>query len=789
MTAVWMFFRAELRRRWRTWLLLALVAGLVGGLVIAVAAGARRTDAAYPALVAWSRPADDLISLTSTEGPTFASVQAAAVARLPQVTDTEDATAFSVLEPAVVTVEVPTAGPVPTRLWRRKLLAGRLPDPSQPDQADVSFTVAQSQHVAVGATLRTVLLGATGKPVAFRFRVVGIDATPSEFPPQFGTGVDVVWATPAFARRYGRELLSSPGIAVWLRRGGAQVPVIEREITRLSGKAVSDYPLGPQAANTEHSIHEQAVALWLLAGLLALIGLLVLGQLLARLILVESSGYGALRAVGMNRAQLAMVGLIKATIIGAAGAVFAVLFALAASPLFPVGLAAIAEPHPGFDADWLVTGLGLLGVVLAAGCCAAWPAWHTAAMASRRPAGSTPGGRPASSVITRGVQPVSAAMGIRLALRRGAGQTALPVPSTIAAAAIGVTALAGAMVFGASLSTLLNTPRLYGVTWDAIVGSVQFDDLGPAAASIARDPQIAEWSTTYTGVPLEIRGVDVSAVTAGRPAGGLLAATPLQGPAPDQPGDIVLGVRTLAAIHAHVGETVEVSLAGFRQRFPRKITGTAIFPDVADTAELGTGAELTAAGLRGLAPPSLSIPPFTAVMVRFRPGVSQQSGIDALAARIDRLGPFQVMAPSSPAGLVNFGQTQALPLLLGLSLAGLALLTVTHLLLTSARRRRRDLAVLRAIGFTRGQVRATVTWQAVALTGVALVIGIPAGILCGRVAWRIFTDQIGILPVVDVPLLSLVVVVALAMVLAVSIAAIPGESAARIRPADVLRSE
>jgi hypothetical protein len=627
MTAVWMFFRAELRRRWRSWLVLALVAGLVGGLVTAVAAGARRTDAAYPALVAWSRSPNDLISLTSTQGPTFASVQAAAVTRLPQVTDAAELTSFSALEPAVVTVEAPTDGQVPTRLWRRKLLAGRLPDPSQPDQADISFTVAESQHVTVGATLRTALLGATGKPVPFRFRVVGIDATPSEFPPQFGTGIDLVWATPAFARQYGRELLSSPGIAVWLRRGATQVPAIDREITRLSGKAVSDYPLGPQAANTEHSIHEQAVALWLLAGLLALIGLLVLGQLLARLILMESSSYGALRAVGMNRAQLATTGVTKAVVIGAAGAVFAVLFAIAASPLFPVGLAATAEP-----------------------------------------------------------------------------------------------------------------------------------------------------------------GTD-DAVTAGRQAGGLLAATPLQGPAPGQPGDIVLGVRTLAAIHAHVGETVEVSLAGFRQRFPRKITGTAIFPEVADTAELGTGAELTAAGLRGLAPPSLSIPPFTAVMVRFRPGVSQQSGIDALAARIDRLGPFQVMAPSSPAGLVNFGQTQALPVLLGLSLAGLALLTVTHLLLTSARRRRRDLAVLRVIGFTSGQVRATVTWQAVVLTGVALVIGIPAGILCGRLAWRISAGQIGILPVVDVPLLPLVALVSLALVLVVSMAAVPGQLAVRIRPADVLRAE
>src|SRR6202050_3778044 len=48
MTAVWMFFRAELRRRWRSWLVLALVAGLVGGLVTAVAAGARRPRAPFP---------------------------------------------------------------------------------------------------------------------------------------------------------------------------------------------------------------------------------------------------------------------------------------------------------------------------------------------------------------------------------------------------------------------------------------------------------------------------------------------------------------------------------------------------------------------------------------------------------------------------------------------------------------------------------------------------------------------------------------------------------------------
>lgn len=71
--------------------------------------------------------------------------------------------------------------------------------------------------------------------------------------------------------------------------------------------------------------------------------------------------------------------------------------------------------------------------------------------------------------------------------------------------------------------------------------------------------------------------------------------------------------------------------------------------------------------------------------------------------------------------------------------------------MTSVRRWRRDLAILRTIGFTRAQTRRTVTWQAATLGGTALVIGVPLGILGGRLAWQALAHQLGILPVVDVP--------------------------------------
>ena len=68
MTVVALLVRAGLRARWRTWLVLAVLTGLAGGLVTAVAAGARRTDAAYPALVAWSEAPDDLVSVGTGSG-------------------------------------------------------------------------------------------------------------------------------------------------------------------------------------------------------------------------------------------------------------------------------------------------------------------------------------------------------------------------------------------------------------------------------------------------------------------------------------------------------------------------------------------------------------------------------------------------------------------------------------------------------------------------------------------------------------------------------------------------
>ena len=56
--------------------------------------------------------------------------------------------------------------------------------------------------------------------------------------------------------------------------------------------------------------------------------------------------------------------MVTGPLIAAGGAAVAVGVAVLASPLMPLGLARIAEPDPGFAADWLVLGVGAAATVL-----------------------------------------------------------------------------------------------------------------------------------------------------------------------------------------------------------------------------------------------------------------------------------------------------------------------------------------------------------------------------------------------------------------------------------------
>jgi len=147
-----------------------------------------------------------------------------------------------------------------------------------------------------------------------------------------------------------------------------------------------------------------------------------------------------------------------------------------------------------------------------------------------------------------------------------------------------------------------------------------------------------------------------------------------------------------------------------------------------------------------------------------------------------------VLTPAAvPTDLVNFGQAVNLPALLGATLALFGAAALAHLLFVTVARRRREVAVLKVIGFVRMQVGAAVCWQSAAIAIVGIVLGVPIGIAAGRVIWRAFASNLGVVPV-DIAPLRLVMLFAVGVLAAGGLLAlVPAMLAARTRPADALR--
>ena len=80
----------------------------------------------------------------------------------------------------------------------------------------------------------------------------------------------------------------------------------------------------------------------------------------------------------MTPNQLVGVAMLRTAAIGVAGAVIAIVFAVALSPLTPIGLARLVEPNPGIAFDGVVLGLGAVILVALVPLLAALPAWRAA---------------------------------------------------------------------------------------------------------------------------------------------------------------------------------------------------------------------------------------------------------------------------------------------------------------------------------------------------------------------------------------------------------------------------
>jgi ABC-type lipoprotein release transport system permease subunit len=373
-----------------------------------------------------------------------------------------------------------------------------------------------------------------------------------------------------------------------------------------------------------------------------------------------------------------------------------------------------------------------------------------------------------------------------MALDPGAGRTAVPVRTTVFGAAITLVALASALAFGASLTRLENTPALSGQTWDTLifVGGTPTKQGSPAQRLVAaadRSPAVAAYSLGSI-FSAKAGGSQVTAEVLDPQRGDITPAL-IEGRLPQAENEVALGTQTMQDAKTHIGGFVTMSAEGGPQRM--RVVGRIAMPNLFFSfTRPGQGAAMTKTAAERIAPRQNT--GGTGLFLRFAPGAD----VPAFESSLKKVDPHIFVVPQlQSAQLSSLNEIGRYPLILAGILALMAIATLGHTLITSIRRRRHDLAILKTLGFVRGQVSATVAWQATTFGVAALVIGIPIGVIAGRWGWNVFADHLGVVPDAVLPAIALLVIAPATIVVANLLALVPGRIASRLRPATVLRTE
>jgi hypothetical protein len=832
----WYRFRVTFRRRWGGYMALALLIGLVGGVAMGSLAAARRTDASYPGFLASTNPSDLVVQPFTS--PAYSPGFVRQLARLPHVAGAAAAVPLTAatLTPSgrpatVLLAHVQLAATVggPDGLYsgqdRVTITAGRRPDPARADEVVATQGAAAGLHLHIGSRLPVGLIGSSGSSRGrVDLTVVGIGVLNTQV---LQDSVDAgrtgfLLGTPALAREFAACCASGMDVGLRLDGGSRYDTAVGREYNHLlatssyispGGSELYVYVTSAIEAEAQRSIRPEAIALGVF-GLIAGLAALIIGtQSISRQLRAGADDTAALRALGAGPAMIMADGLPGIVAAVATGALLAGVVAAALSPFSLFGPVREVEPGRGVYLDWAVLGLGALGLTLVLGGVAAIIAYrqvpHRAAARDQAREHTPAAGRAA---VAAGL-PVAGVEGLRLALEAGRGRTAVPVRSVLAGAVLAMTVVTATLTFGASLTTLVSHPALYGWNFDYALYAVQGWGSVPvrwAGPLLARDRLVAA-TTGVVFATVQVDGQTIPAMAA--PTRPAVAPHILSGHGLDSSHEVVLGPATLAQLHQRVGGIVTLASGSFRARLT--IAGTAVMPAIGGVLSvhpsMSTGALFSAAVLpeeAGSGPfgPFLSGP--NAILVRLRSGVSQTAGLRSMQAIHTQLtaalnspralaaskgasiaDTIDLLPAQRPAEIVNYKSMGAMPAVLAGGLAAGAVAGLGLTLVASVRRRRRDFALLKTLGFTRRQLAAAVAWQSSAIAVTGLVVGVPLGIAAGRWLWLAFARELSAVPDPVVPAASIALTAVAAVVLANLIAALPGRAAARTPAAIVLRAE
>jgi hypothetical protein len=788
--------RTEARRHWAAWLVVAALVAVGSGAVMAGIAGIRRADTVAERLADASNRSD---AFTDSGYFYKARLNTRKIAELPQVA-TNARHKYMVVEgrtksgapiwpdesPDALTVYEQVGPPVWRSHDRPVVVSGRLPNPRSPNEVVVDAAAARILGVGVGdsfdlrfATRQFMgrLDHVTKKPFAFRHNPLTYPSGPLERLRVVGVaaGLDPgrITLSPGFYRRYDRGRLQAwvKEDAYALHGGADAVPGFQARVDALARGGFDFFYGADDTASVQAAVDFQTrmVSAVVIAGALAVLALIV--TLLARQTAAESRDWSLLRAVGVRRGQLVGLSASRGLLVGLVAAPPAVAVAVALSPLFPLGNAHVLEPSPGISVDpavMLAGALTLMGLCPVVAALVAWRISYRHA-ATERAAGDSRG-----FGIRLGRLPLTAFAGLRGALDRGASAR-ISTASTLVAAIVAVTAVSAALVVSASLAHLLANPPLYGQNWDLELGEGGSAQV-PTADWLQSNRVVTGFAKGATSISLQIEGAPVG-VQAMSPGRGRVTPTVARGRAPEHANEILLARQTMADLHARIGSWVTARRGPLSQRF--RVVGEGLLPPSSDNG-LGDGAAVTLLGLKALLPHAFA----SLFRVRLAPGTN----IEAWLRQLERDTHMVAFPPVPPPDVADTGRRRVIPYSIAAIAGVVAVVALAHALLTSVRERR-ELAILKTVGFVRSQLVMTVIWQGAAVGVIALLVGLPLGVAAGRWVWTFVTGYLGVLEVTVVPSLQVIAVIPAVLIAVVLVAAWPGRTAAHTRAARALRAE
>jgi ABC-type antimicrobial peptide transport system permease subunit len=808
-----------------------LLIGSVGGLAMASLAGARRTDSSFPTYLASTNPST-LGVFTRYDDPGVkidtgynAHLQKT-VAHLPLVTRSATAIIFDaninlngvkgIHYQGLAGESPPTIIGSPsgefTSMDRVSVIAGRMPNPRSLDEAVMNPQAAQQLGVRIGSVITMPFYtdkqsNSNSRPSQakiVRVKIVGVvvasrNVVESDID---SLGASAVIFSQALTRELAPQYSTGTETYLQIKGGTANAKRVLDEVYKVDPFS-KDLPselsdtLVPAA---QQAISPEAVALGVFGALAALSTLLIAALMIGRLLRARQEELEALRALGASRAMLMGDGMLSALLAVFAGSLLAVVVAVALSPLSPLGPVRPIYPHSGVAFDWTVLGFGVLVLVVVLGVMASAVAnREIGRITSRRFSGADRPEAPWLRSVANSGLPIAVVTGVRFALEPGRGRNVTPVRSAVLGTVLAVTVLVATVTFGASLDSLVSKPALYGWNWNyaMLAGFAGAEDLPghQIAKFLNEDHDVSAWSGVYFADSM-LDGQRVGTLVE-RP-GAAVAPPVLSGHGLEAANQVVLGTSTLSQLHKKVGDTVTFSNGQTKSR-TLTIVGTGTVPALSSGAELGQGAMIATSNF----PTALlnlqdaTIPGPNAILVRIKSGVTPAAAYASL-----RIVEHQVNAiPQArgltggivkllrPADIVNFRSMGTIPDVLAGGLAVGAVMALGLTLVASVRRRRRDLAMLKALGFTQRQLAASIAWQSTVAALIGCVVGIPLGIVVGRQLWDLFARSISAVPSPTVPILWVVLVGVGALLFANLVAALPGRIAARTPTALVLRAE